>query len=556
MSATSRTETSNPTTATSTTPTLAVPSRRQLIVGSAAALAAGSLAAGARPAYASPTGSASAQVGRGTTAAPAAARGCDTRVVRRWAADTWRSLVAMTDERTGLPADNIPASLARRDRSGYTSPTNIGGYLWSAVVARELGVISRREASARIARTLATLGRMGHHKPSGMYYNWYDEASGDVLTTWPDSGDPVQPFASSVDNGWLGAALMVVREADPANRRAADRLFRRMRWDMFFDAAGPRTGGLIHGGFYVTEPAVLDDVTLGNHIGVGPDVWYTNHHYDTTVSETRITSYLGISQGQIPGSHWFAMWRTFSPGCDYSWSESEPVGQMRRYLGIDVYEGALTYRGMRIVPGWGGSMFEELMPDVFVPESSWAPRSWGVNHPLHVRAQKEHGLEEAGYGYWGFSPCSNPAGGYREYGVDALGLNPTGYLSDQESTDFDAGYGTCREGVNPNPTFGDGVVTPHASFLAMMHDPRGAYDNLRGIQHDLKAYGRGGFFDAVAVHSGTVARRYLSLDQAMIMGAVGNVLCDNVIRRAFSTPAVARRLRPVIGIEEFGAGIA
>ncbi|HKX67705.1 MAG TPA: cellobiose phosphorylase, partial [Intrasporangium sp.] len=63
----------------------------------------------------------------------------------------------------------------------------------------------------------------------------------------------------------------------------------------------------------------------------------------------------------------------------------------------------------------------------------------------------------------------------------------------------------------------------------------------------------GGFFDAIAVGSGTVARRYLSLDQAMIMGAVGNVLANNVIRRYFSTPAVEQVLRPVIGIEEFGA---
>ena len=39
------------------------------------------------------------------------------------------------------------------------------------------------------------------------------------------------------------------------------------------------------------------------------------------------------------------------------------------------------------------------------------------------------------------------------------------------------------------------------------------------------------------------------------MGAIGNVLADNVIRRAFSTRAVERALRPVIGMEEFGAGI-
>ena len=33
---------------------------------------------------------------------------------RRWATDTWLSLEKMTDPRTGLPADNIPESLAAR----------------------------------------------------------------------------------------------------------------------------------------------------------------------------------------------------------------------------------------------------------------------------------------------------------------------------------------------------------------------------------------------------------------------------------------------------------
>lgn len=120
-------------------------------------------------------------------------------------------------------------------------------------------------------------------------------------------------------------------------------------------------------------------------------------------------------------------------------------------------------------------------------------------------------------------------------------------------TNYDVGFGDCRPATNPNPTYGDGVVTPHASFLAMMHEPNEAFANLAGIERDLKAYGRGGFFDAVAVRSGQVARRYLSLDQAMVMGAVGNVLCHDVIRLAFSTPAVERALRPVIGAEEFGA---
>jgi len=556
------------TSSTSSTPSrldlgLAAPGRRGFIVGGTAMLAALGLSPDAVAGSGGSAGSAGSSgppgsSGKGDHHHPKGAP--NTRLLHRWARDTWHSMDAMTDPRTGLPADNIPESLAARDRSGFTSPTNIGGYLWSTVVARELGIISKKECTARLTRTLRTLLRMEHHEASGMFFNWYDEATGDTLRIWPEDGKPVEPFVSSVDSGWLGAALLVVKNADRKAGPLAAKLFDRMRWDAFYnpgDGAGGhptvRTGGLMHGGFFPFADGRLGGTYVGTHIG-GDPVWLTKHHYDTIVSETRITSYLGILTGQVPGRHYYAPWRTLPATCDWSWHEMQPVGETRTYLGIDVYEGAYTYRDMHIVPGWGGSMFEELMPAVFVPEEKWAPRSWGVNHPLHVRAEREHGLEEAGYGYWGFSPSSNPDGGYREYGVDALGINPEGYFSDQQMTNLDLGFGDCRKATNPDPTYGDGVVTPHASFLAMMFEPRQATANLARIEKDLGAYGDGGFFDAVAVRSGTIARRYLSLDQAMVMGVLGNVLGKDVLRRAFSTKRVEKALRPVIGIERFGAG--
>ncbi|HET7800835.1 MAG TPA: DUF3131 domain-containing protein, partial [Humibacillus xanthopallidus] len=219
-----------------------LPGRRALLVGGAASVAAFALA---------PTSGASAA----SRNAPAYLRGPSTRAldsgrVHTWAADTWRSLVAMTDPKTGLPADNIPESLAAGDRSGYTSPTNIGGYLWSTIVARELGIINRGEATGRLIRTLKTVYRMKHHDPSGLYYNWYDEATGAVLYEFPGSGDRIYPFVSSVDNGWLGAALLVVMNSDRAAAVWARRIFDRMRWDMFYDTNVGLKPGLIHGGFY------------------------------------------------------------------------------------------------------------------------------------------------------------------------------------------------------------------------------------------------------------------------------------------------------------------
>ncbi|MEJ5945400.1 glucoamylase family protein [Pseudokineococcus basanitobsidens] len=519
------------------------PARRQVLLGGGAAAAAAVLA---------PPASSSAA----SSARRAGLPRLDGDRLRRWARDTWTSLVAMTDEETGLPADGVEASLAARTRSGYTSPTNIGGYLWSAVAAREIGVLGADECTARVRRTLTTVMDLPHHVPSGMLYNWYDEADGTVVTTWPDSGERVVPFLSSVDNGWFGAALHVVRTAVPDVRDLADPLVRRLRWDAFYDPGASRPGGLLHGGFYDSPPPEGAAVSRGNHLGTGDDVWLTDHHYDTHVSESRIAGYLGLVRGQVPSDWYFAPWRTFPAGCDWSWQQAEPLGRTRTYDGAEVFEGAYAYRGMRVVPGWGGSMFEELMPDVFVPEARWGRRSWGVNHPAHVRAQREHGLEEAGYGYWGFSPASNPFGGYREYGVDAIGMNPGGYFSDVEGTDVDPGVAGCRAATAPAPTFGDGVVTPHASFLAMAYEPREAQANLVGLEDELGAYGDGGFLDAVAVRSGTLARRHLSLDQSMCLGALGNVLGDDVLRRAFGTPDVQRALRPVMGQEVFGARLS
>jgi hypothetical protein len=369
---------------------------------------------------------------------------------------------------------------------------------------------------------------------------------------WPENGSTVYPFLSSVDNGWFAASLMVVRNAEPGVARLANSILKKMNFGMFYnkDARPQAAAGLLRGGFWDgTHP---DGFVLGNYLGTGPDVFYTQNHYDILVSEPRIATYIGIAHGQIPPAAYYATMRTFP--ADWDWAEQQPVGEQRTYYGTDVFEGAFTYRGMHIVPSWGGDMFEALMPDLFVPEASWAPRSWGINHALTVRAQREFGLDDAKYGYWGFSPASNPGGGYTAWGVEIIGMDPGGYISDMESTHIDVGNG-ARVGTNPNPVWGDGVVTPHAAFLAMQYEPRQAYDNLVKIERELKAYGEGGFYDAVAVKSGLIAKRYLSLDQAMVLGAIGNVFCNNVIRRHFIKGEVQSTIKPLIGIEEFGAGV-
>jgi hypothetical protein len=494
---------------------------------------------------------------------PAAASGApgaappseDRRVLAEYAADTWASFEAMVDPDTALPADNIGGDLDPATRSRYTSPTNIGGYLWSTVVARQLNLISQTEAYQRMSQTLETVAQLDRHDDSGMFYNWYDPQTLEVLRIWPENGSTVYPFLSSVDNGWLAAALMVVGEAEPRLRGQADALFDGMDFGFYYDPAAKADVGLIRGGFWDELPPGCS--VLGNYRDRGPDVWYTCHHYGAFNSEPRIASYIGIATGQIPPEHYFGPWRTFpADNCDWSWSDHGGIGEWREYLGVQVWEGAYDYRGMYVVPTWGGSMFEALMPDLFVPEATWGADSWGVNHPVFVQGQIEHGMEEADYGYWGFSPSSNPAGGYREYGVDMMGMDEPGYTSDQERTSVDPGFFTvdgtqCRPPQPAPEDYGDGVVTPHAVFLALPYAQDEALENLANLRRDFDVYGAGGFFDAVAVESGTVAQRYLALDQAMIMAAIGNELRNDMVKRYFVDQEVRTALRPLMAMESF-----
>lgn len=478
----------------------------------------------------------------------------DRRVLERYAADTWKSFEAMAVPATGLPADNIAGNLDPSTRSGFTSPTNIGAYLWSTAAARDTGLISKGEARSRMARTIDSIAGLERHEDSGMFYNWYDPATGAKLRTFPESGDTIKPFLSSVDNGWLATGLLLAARAEPSLARKADRIREDMNFGCFYNPLENAPAGQIRGGFWDEDPHETAPVK-GNYCG-GADVWFTGHHYGAFNTEPRIASYLGIAAGQIPARHYFGTYRTFpNENCDWSWTETKAVGSWTEHEGVRVFEGALPYRGMQIVPTWGGSMFEALMVPLFVPEETWGPRSWGVNHPLYVRGQIEHGMDEAGYGYWGFSPSNNPAGGYREYGVDQLGMDGPGYTTDQERTAVDQPYEGCpgREG-SPAPTeYGDGVVTPHASFLALRYAKDAALENLANLREDFESYGPGGFYDAVAVGSGTVSKRYLSLDQGMVMAALGNALAGDDMRRYVGQGAMETTLRPLMSEEIFAS---
>jgi hypothetical protein len=447
----------------------------------------------------------------------------------QYAKDTWRSF-----DKLLLPS-SLPADGLRRDGEDWTvpwmqtSPTNIAAYLWSVLAAERLHLISDSEARSRLDRTLRTLA--GMDRTYGFFVNELDPRTGAALNVSPIDSRPAQHRLSAVDNAWLAVALTMVANAQPALQARAGRLLAPMDFRFFYDP-------------YDTADPVAHPGQL--RVGYRPGEHAFYGHYGMLNTEARIASYLGIARGQLPPEHYYRLFRTLPEGLGSQ--GQKPRGEIREYNGVPVFEGYYSHHGVRIVPSWGGSMFEALMVTLFVPEDIWAPRSWGINHPLYVQAQIRHGLEEAGYGYWGFSPAASPRGGYQVYGVKALGTYNLGYFSHEIGPPI----------LTPLPPRSTatihGVVTPHASFLALRYAPHEAVANLRALSITFPVYGPLGFQDSVDVSVGMVTGCILTLDQGMIMAAIANALADDAIQHAFSDGAVERAIRPLLAAEEFAAG--
>ena len=169
----------------------------------------------------------------------------------------------------------------------------------------------RREARHHRPRRARAAGHADDHDaggdgapaPDGQFYNWYDHRDGAKLTTWPPTGDALDPILSSVDNAWLATGLRIVRSAVPELSARAGAIYDSMDFGFYYVPDKNRI--LFH-----YSPAK----------GTGPCC------YDTVVSESRIADYVGIAKGELPRKEYYGRWRTFPDTCDYSCQETSPTG--------------------------------------------------------------------------------------------------------------------------------------------------------------------------------------------------------------------------------------
>ena len=444
----------------------------------------------------------------------------------RYARATWHSFEAMAAP-DGLPSDKLDkGEHGAWVRSARTSPTDIAAYLWSTIAAAKLGLIEPDAAIARARKTLDTL--QGLEREHGFFLNLYDVASRRRVGVGGARKHPSRPFLSTVDNGWLAASLVMVRNTWPSLRDRADALLAPMDFGFFyepFDRADPiHHPGQFHGGYFTDDRSFTA-------------------FYGMLNTEPRIVSYLAITRGQVPPEHYYHLFRTLP--IDQGKQKLVPAGEWRTYHDVRVFEGHYDVGGAAIVPSWGGSMFEALMVPLFVPEGRWAPRSWGINHPLYVDAQVREGLQERRFGSWGFSPCQTPHRGYLTFGVPDLGSEVGGYRT------FELPPAGGKDAGSAGKDPANGVVTPHASFLALAFAPHAALANLDHLERTYPIFGTEGFADSVNVTTSAVAPCVLALDQGMILAAIANALADDAMQHALADGPIEVAIRPLIAPEAF-----
>jgi len=407
------------------------------------------------------------------------------------ARDTWRYFENSIDRNTHLPVDHLRVG-EPSDIGAYTTPTNLALYFLACVSARELGILSRKEAARRIQETMETLRLMKRWK--GFHYNFYDTNT--LLVT--------RDYASAVDSGWLAAAWVVIRQAFPGPLAGlAARFLEEMD---FYDYYDPDIGQLTLG---------YDDARKE----------YSPYHYGLLVTEARVASYVGIGKGDLPREHWWFIYRV--PPGRWEWQSQTPQGREVEIDQVNFFEGYYTHQGNRFVPSWGGSVFEFLMPAMLIKEKELAPKGLGANNRIATQIQIDYALNRQGYPVWGISPASIASGRYwhyGEYGVKYLGVK--GYRD-------------------------EGIVTPYASFLALDTLPEHAVDNLRRMLQLYRIYGEYGFYDSVNVRTGRVNTQYLALDQGMILIAIANHLSRGAIKEYFHKDEVGKAGEDLLTREEF-----
>ncbi len=396
-----------------------------------------------------------AALGAPNADAPAQLSRAAQRELLGWAKATWRYFETFcTAGEHYLPPDNVqtqpPTGTAHR-----TSPTNMGFALLSALCAHALGIDNGRglALAEQMLTTMEQLPRWNGH-----FYNWYHTCT---LRPMP----PL--YVSTVDSGNCAAALL-----------AAANVLR--GWGQ--DALAARAQALCDS---MDFALLYDPQRRLMHIGIDTGSGKRSEgYYDLLESEARLTSYFAVARGDVPREHWRAL--------------SRAQVQHERYRGC---------------VSWSGSVFEYLMPELFLPPQRdsllWESAKFCLRvQRRRVRTGQPWGVSESAY----FALDSALSYRYKAHGCAALAMQP----------DMDREL----------------VLSPYSAFLALAVAPRAAVRDLRrfAARGLLGQYGFREALDCTRARTGgggQIVHCVMAHHQGMSLLSACNALCGGQVQRWF-----------------------
>jgi len=292
----------------------------------------------------------------------------------------------------------------------------------------------------------------------------------------PAIGRRLGSDATPEESGWLDQLRRAITEASQrANERIAtiERLalqageLARMEYDFLYDKA-------------------RHVLAIGYNVG---ERRRDSSYYDLLASESRLSSFVAIAQGQLPQESWFTLGRLLT-----------------------------NAGGEPILLSWGGSMFEYLMPLLVMPtyENTLLDQTSKAAVERQIAYGNQRGVP------WGMSESGYNAVDihlnyqYRAFGVPGLGL---------------------KRGLAE-----DLVIAPYASALALMVAPEAACLNLQRLAAE-GLEGKFGFYEAIDYtpprqrrgESSVVVRSYMAHHQGMSLLSLAYLLLGRPMQKRFES---------------------
>jgi cyclic beta-1,2-glucan synthetase len=347
------------------------------------------------------------------------------------------------------------------------SPTNAGLLLNTRVAAVHLGLARLSEFAFETRQTLNRLEALPKYR--GHLYNWYSIST----------HQPIEPlFISTVDSGNLAACLWTLKRAalafaaePPARRGLTKELTQELK------AIAETCERLVREmDFHCLYHRGRRALSIGIDASTGQ---IAEACYDMLATEARIAAFIAIAKGDVPQEVWFNLARPHT-----------------------------SLRGERIMISWTGTMFEYLMPLLWMRHYEGTITEQSVKSV--VRIQRDYARRKGVP--WGISESACLGPSETEFGYMAFGLSA---LAMRRSPD-------------------NLVIAPYATYLALPVDPATAIDNLRRME-EFGWTGRYGHFEAIEyTHTGgQPIRTWMAHHLGMSLLAIGNLLFDHPFQHYF-----------------------